>query len=250
MSDRISFAEYGNPEGFPILIQHGLIASIKDAALFARLAANGARLICIARPGYGESAPHEMTNIGEWGDIVSTLVERLDLRQFDVLGMSSGAPYSYAIAWRLPEKARNVFVFSGIPALYDEAVLAHWPFPVDRQASLAGLQTLADEVFFSGLPAEALASDDIRDSMMHHNFGIALDFKLRCQDWGFRLSQRNTPVYMQHSRNDSSIPLVTAEMTARLLPNCRLEVKDSDVHFSTQALDEFIQNTILAHSTY
>ena len=70
----LSYAEYGNPNGYPILIQHGLIASIKGAAVFDRLIQCGARLICTARPGYGESSPYEMKNIGEWGDVVSVLI--------------------------------------------------------------------------------------------------------------------------------------------------------------------------------
>lgn len=59
----ISYADFGNPNGFPILLQHGLIASIKDVHLFHRLVDFGARLISPARPGYGESTPYEMTDI-------------------------------------------------------------------------------------------------------------------------------------------------------------------------------------------
>ena len=70
-----------------------------------------------------------MRNIGEWGDIVAGLVDELAIAQFDVLGMSSGAPYSYAIGSGLPDRTRNIFIFSGTPALYDERVLAHWPYP-------------------------------------------------------------------------------------------------------------------------
>ncbi len=50
----LSYAEYGDMNGFPILIQHGLIASIKSFDLFEPLLRLGTRLICIARPGYGE----------------------------------------------------------------------------------------------------------------------------------------------------------------------------------------------------
>jgi hypothetical protein len=42
-----------------------LIASITDHHLFDRLLAAGIRLICIARPGYGESSPYVMANLGE-----------------------------------------------------------------------------------------------------------------------------------------------------------------------------------------
>lgn len=236
----LSYAETGDPHGFPVLIQHGLIASIRDNQLFNGLRSAGARLIAIARPGYGESTPHPMNNMAEWGEIVALLVEELRLTQFDVLGMSSGAPYSYAIAWRMPAKTRRLWILSGTPALFDDAVLAHWPYPVDRQAGLAELQTLAHELFFAHASPAELARDDMRDSLRWHSFGIAQDFKLRCQDWGFGLSEIATPVRMRHSRADDSVPLITAELTARQLPNCQFEVREHDPHFSQAVLDDFL----------
>ena len=86
----ISYAEYGDKNGFPVLINHGMIASIRDGWLFDRLIRLGAHLVCIARPGYGESSPFQMQNIGQWADIVSVLIEELHLARFDVFGMSSG----------------------------------------------------------------------------------------------------------------------------------------------------------------
>jgi pimeloyl-ACP methyl ester carboxylesterase len=240
----LSFTEYGDRNGFPILVQHGLIASILDGDLFSRLIDSGRRLICMARPGYGDSSPYEMRNMAEWGSIVGVLADALNLAEFDVLGMSSGAPYSYAIGYKLPDKVRNIFIFSGTPALYDDRILAHWPYPVDKSASIAELQELAHELFFANLPAEDMLRDDIRDSMMHQGFGIAQDFKLRCNDWGFRLSNVKPPVYMQHSREDQQVPFITADMTAKLLPNCRFDIRDGE-HFSPEDLDQFLK-TILA----
>lgn len=126
----LSYADYGNRDGYPILVQHGLIASISEYHLFDRLIKTGKRIICPARPGYGQSTPYQMTNIAEWGEIVSVLVDDLGLTQCDVLGMSSGALYSYAIGYKIPGKVRNIYIFSGTPALYDNTVLAYWPYPV------------------------------------------------------------------------------------------------------------------------
>jgi pimeloyl-ACP methyl ester carboxylesterase len=162
----LSYAEYGDRNGFPILIQHGLIASISDSYFFERLIQAGRRLICMARPGYGESSPYVMHDIGEWGEIVAVLIEELKLAQFDVLGMSSGAPYSYSIGYRFPEKVRNIFILSGIPALYDEKVLAFWPYPVNRNATMAELEKVANDLFFANLSTEDLAKNDIQDSRM------------------------------------------------------------------------------------
>ncbi len=236
----LSYAEDGDPSGYPILIQHGLIASINDQQLFKHLIETGARLISIARPGYGESSPYVMKNIGEWGEIVSVLVGELGLAQFDVLGISSGAPYSYAIGYKLPDQARNLFILSGTPALYDESVLSYWPYPVKKDASMAEMQTLAYELFFSHLSKEDLAKDEIKDSIMNHCFGIAQDLKLRCIDWGFQLPDVKGRVFMRHSRSDDSVPFIAAEMTSKLLTNCRLEIRENDVHFSQEVLDDFI----------
>jgi pimeloyl-ACP methyl ester carboxylesterase len=237
----LAYAEYGNKSGYPILIQHGLIASIKDYAIFERLIGLGAHLICIARPGYGESSPCVMTNIAGWADLVSILIDELQLAHFDILGMSSGAPYSYAIGYKFPDKVRNIYIFSGTPALYDESILSFWPYPVNKNASIAEMQKLAYELYFSNLSEEDLTQNDIKDSMMNDCYGIAQDLKLRCVDWGFNLSDVKVNVTMQHSKFDNSVPFITAEMTSKLLPNCRFVRKENDVHFSKEALDDFIK---------
>jgi len=240
----LSYADFGSPDGFPVLIQHGMVASVEDAHLFQRLGDVGARLIAIARPGYGASSPYAMKNVGEWGEIVALLVDHLGLRRFDVFGISSGAPYAYAIAARIPEKTRRVFILSGIPALCDDAVLAHWPHPSNRGATVAEMQPVARAVFFSGLPAGALAQPDVRDAMMHDCFGPALDLSIRAMDWGFSLAEVRAPVTMRHSREDL---FAAAELTARLLPDCTLEAREHDPHFSPEVLDDFITSVMARH---
>lgn len=237
----LAYTDSGSRDGFPVLVQHGMIASVEDAHLFQRLADAGARLIAIARPGYGASSPYPMHNVGEWGEIVALLVDHLGLRRFDVFGISSGAPYAYAIAAHIPEKTRSVFILSGIPALCDDAVLAHWPHPSNRNATVAEMQPVAREVFFSGLPAGALAQPDVRDAMMHDCFGPALDLSIRAMDWGFTLAEVHAPVTMRHSREDL---FAAAELTAQMLPHCTLEAREHDPHFSQEVLDDFITSVM------
>jgi pimeloyl-ACP methyl ester carboxylesterase len=241
----LSYAEYGNKNGFPILVQHGLIASIDDCDLFDRLIRSGAWLICMARPGYGESSPHGMESFAEWADILAPLIEELKLTQFDILGMSSGAPYSYAIGCRFSEKVRNIYIFSGIPALYDEVVLAAWPYGPIEDQSMSSVQHLAHQLFFSNLTAEDREKSDIRDSMVNNSFGVAQDLRLRFMDWGFCLADVKARVFMRHSKCDDAVPFQTAQRTAQLLPNCQLEVMETGPHFSKDALDDFIKTTIL-----
>jgi len=241
----LSYAEYGDQSGYPILIQHGLIASIEDVDLFDRLLRMHTRLICIARPGYGESSPYEMKSFAEWAEIVSPLISELSLAKFDILGMSSGAPYSYSIGYRFPDKVQRIFIFSGIPALYDEQVLSDWPYPILRNGTMADHQKLAHELFFQNLTSDDLKKNDVRDSMMYNCFGVAQDLKLRFMDWGFRLSDVKAKVFMRHSKSDEGVPFTTAVRTAELLPNCELELLETGPHFSKEALDDFIAKTMV-----
>jgi pimeloyl-ACP methyl ester carboxylesterase len=242
----LSYAEYGDRNGFPILIQHGLIASISEYHLFNRLIEAGNRLICTARPGYGQSSPYQMANMAEWGEITSVLINSLDLVKFDILGMSSGAPYSYAIGYKIPNKTRNIYIFSGTPALNDNQVIALWPYPVDKEASIAEMKKVAKDVFFPTVTEKDLMRDEIKDSMMNDCFGVAQDLRLRCMDWGFALPEVKQAVYMEHSQTDQEVPFIAAELTAKMMPNCQLKVREGE-HFSADALDQFIQNIILRH---
>lgn len=244
----VSYADVGERDGFPILIQHGMIASIKEQQLFAQLVKAGRRVISIARPGYGESAPYALGSVGEWGEIACWLADVLGLAKVDVLGISSGAPYNYAIAHAMPERVRKLFILSGTPALYDDEVLAHWPFPSNRGASISDLQRLSYDLFFAHLPPQEMQKDDILDSMRNDCFGIAQDLKIRSQDWGFRLEDVKTPVYMRHSRSDEAVPFACVERTAHLLPHCRLEAIENDPHFSSEVLDRFIREVIETES--
>jgi pimeloyl-ACP methyl ester carboxylesterase len=186
-----------------------------------------------------------MDSFAAWSDIVSPLIDELQLSQFDILGMSSGAPYSYAIGCKIPDRVRNIYIFSGIPALYDEMVRADWPYPAIDHQTMPEVEALAYELFFSNLTPDDLKKNAIRDSMMHHGFGVAQDLILRFKDWGFRLSDIKARVFMRHSRCDEAVPFKTAVRTAELIPHCTLELVETGPHFSKEALDEFIEQTIL-----
>lgn len=239
---RLSYAEYGDQNGYPILIQHGLIASIDDYDLFDRLLRLNTRLICIARPGYGESSPYVMESYAEWAEIVGLLIQELKLSQFDVLGMSSGAPYSYALGYKFPNKVRHIYIFSGIPALYDEIVRSHWPYPVIQNTNMDDMEKLAHDLFFANLTPDDYKKNDVRDSLMNNGFGVAQDLRLRFLNWGFSLSDVKVKVFMRHSKEDE--PYYPAVRTAELLPNCELVLTETGPHFSKDALDEFIRETV------
>ncbi len=241
----LSYIDRGDPAGFPLLTQHGLIASIEDTFLFDRIIQAGARVISIARPGYGDSSPWVLNSYLEWADLVGQVIDELNISSFDVLGMSSGAPYSYALGARFPERVRFLYIFSGLPAFYDEKVLSLWPHPPIRGKTVVELEPLAREIFFSWVTEADKSKNDIRDSMANDCFGVAQDLRLRFVEWGFTLADVKACVFMRQSKEDE--PYLAAVRTAELLPNCQLELLESGPHFSPEALGDFIQITILSH---
>jgi pimeloyl-ACP methyl ester carboxylesterase len=240
--EKIAYNDFGNIKGFPILIQHGAIASIKDVDLFEKLEPY-ARIICIARPGYGESSPYILNNMLEYGIIISKLVEYLSIEKFDVLSSSAGAPYGYAIGKACQEKTRNIYVYSGTPALYDEEVQKYWPFPISKDLTIEECQKTAYEAFFSGIPESALNNNAIKDSMANNCFGEAQNIRIRFKDWGFKLSEINSKVFIQHSKKDGPYRMVLR--TVELLPNCELELLEEGEHFTKEGYESFIEKTII-----
>lgn len=241
---RVAVNDIGPHAGFPIVVHHGMIASIRDTALFASLVGAGRRVILLARPGYGDSSPVVLPNVAGWGALAEAALDALHVGAFDILGISSGAPYAYALAARCPDRTRDVFIFSGTPALYDARVAALWPYPLDTAASLADLQDMAHSLFFARLSPEQAQDPATVDASAHDCFGIALDLQIRCRDWRFDLRDIGARVYMQHAIDDTSVPFATAKITASLVKHCILDERESSDHFSNELLDAFLRQTV------
>lgn len=50
---------------------------------------------------------------------------------------------------------------------------------------------------------------------------------------------------MQHSKKDDVLPYIMAERTAKLLPDCELELLEEGSHFTVEGYKTFIQQTII-----
>jgi len=243
----ISYTEYGNPNGFPLLVQHGMIASIKSGDIFNNDLKDLARIICIARPGYGESSAIPMNNYRQWGEITSCVINELSLTDFDIFSSSAGAPYGYAVSSVCHPQVRNIYVYSGMPAFYDELVRENWPYPIQNGLSHSEWEKITYDMFFTNATPEMLNDIDIKDSMCNKCFGLAQEFRLRFENWGFDLSTVEAKVFMQHSKQDEVIPYRAAERTTLLLPDCILELLEEGPHFSFESYQQFITRTIIPH---
>lgn len=242
-------AEYGPPDGPVLLVQHGLFGSAElGDPWLDRAEAHGVRLVAVERPGYGRSAPAPMTAVADWCAILDPLLERLCGRAggpIDVVGISAGAPYTYALAALRPERVRAAWLLSGLPYVYDDAVRGLYP-----DASLR-----AWEFYGTADPAEVAASfaeahdrlvaafrdvphlvRALEESRATGYVGPAREARLQVHPWGFEPADVLRPVTAWHSRGDDQIPFAAAERTVAMVAGGRLLEQVEPGHLPSEAV--------------
>lgn len=110
---RLSFLEFGDPAGTPVVWCHGTPGGASEATVAAASARElGVRLISPSRPGMGLSdarrGPRPGGRVIDWPDGLAHLADHLDLGSFGLLGVSGGGPFALATALRLPERLTGV----------------------------------------------------------------------------------------------------------------------------------------------
>lgn len=98
----LGFAEYGSPNGIPLLYFHGYPSSRLEARPIDDMARRqGLRILALDRPGFGLSTPQPRRRILDWPNDVQAFAQGMRLPRFAVLGVSGGGPYALACAYVL-----------------------------------------------------------------------------------------------------------------------------------------------------
>lgn len=128
----LSFAQYGEPDGFPILNAHGGLACRLDVASAASVARTcGVRLISPDRPGVGHSDPQPGRTILDWSRDVAELLDQLHIDRFAVMGWSLGGQYAAAVSYALPQRVTRAVIIAGSLPLSDSGAFKRLP-TIDR----------------------------------------------------------------------------------------------------------------------
>jgi pimeloyl-ACP methyl ester carboxylesterase len=102
----VGYADWGDPDGRPVLFFHGTPAS--------RLAVEcGVRLLSLDRPGIGLSDPAPGRSLLDWARDVDAFADALGLDRFAIAGWSGGGPYVLACAYALSDRLTDAAVLSG-----------------------------------------------------------------------------------------------------------------------------------------
>jgi pimeloyl-ACP methyl ester carboxylesterase len=107
----LEYAEAG--AGAPVLVSHGIFHGCDGGLLSVRSLLPKRRIIAPSRFGYlGSELPAGATPQDQ-ADAFSALLDRLDVPQADVVGISAGTTAGLEFALRHPDRTRHLVVLSG-----------------------------------------------------------------------------------------------------------------------------------------
>ena len=261
---RLAFAEFGNPDGTPVFLFHGLLGTrlyrYPDDALTESL---GIRLITVDRPGLGMSDIQPDRTLLDWPDTVADIADVLKIERFVVLGHSAGGPYAAACAFKLPDRVRKASIVAGFPPIDQPKILRQLGLPlrglyrIVRNAPwlvkialrifwrLNGRRHDNESVLQAILkpfpePDQELFSDpDLRDMMLDNieelrssgSVGYAEEMVLLSRPWGFQPEQINVPVSLWWGESEIQFPIGIAQHLASAIPNSQLHTIPNAGHY-------------------
>jgi pimeloyl-ACP methyl ester carboxylesterase len=263
----VSYAEYGAPDGRPVLALHGapacrLMFSVADAEAKSR----GLRFIAPDRPGYGLTPPDDRVSLSGRTEWLKAVVDALRLDRFAVLAVSGGSPYAVSLAALCPERIAALALVSPMGPVADYAESAdskleplsfmhdrffmHMPYRtwVTHPLSDVGAWMYRHGPdFFNGLlPKLAVTPDsgilsqrhvsEVMRTMTLEAFrqgggGGMADLEIFGRPWNVKFADVNTPALVWQGTEDHVVPPQAARWLARQLPRCELHSLDGAGHF-------------------
>ncbi|MDT5221679.1 MAG: hypothetical protein QOF15_3784 [Mycobacterium sp.] len=171
---RLSYAQYGDLEGFPVLNAHGGLACRLDVASAAPAAQIcGIRLISPDRPGVGRSDPQPDRTILDWTRDVTELLDRLAVDRFAVMGWSLGGQYAAAVSYMLPGRVTRAAIIAGSLPLTDAGAFDRLP-TIDRNyIRLSRFAPWGAQLCFRGMGLAAEAAPRLYGWLAARNLGTA-----------------------------------------------------------------------------
>jgi pimeloyl-ACP methyl ester carboxylesterase len=256
---RLAYAEWGDPDGRPVLGCHGSPSSrlerhVEDPRTYCRW---GVRLIVPDRPGFGRSDPQPDRRVLDWPGDVEQLLAHLGVDRFAVLSLSGGAAYALACAHALGERVHSVGILGGAPPPDVPWPWPQWvPDPLRRIAHRPTPARLLQPVFAPiavrpaliprylqvrlnpadrrviGRPAvRRILARTFTEGLRNGPAALAEDRALLFRPWGFPLSQVRQHVHIWHGTQDWQVPAALGRALAAMLPRRTTHWFPGEGHF-------------------
>jgi pimeloyl-ACP methyl ester carboxylesterase len=261
----LALAEWGAPDGFPVLQFHGTpgsrLAHHPDENIYVEA---GARLITYNRPGYGGSDRHRGRRVVDCVSDVVAIADALELEKFAITGGSGGGPHALAVAAGLPERVTRAACASS-PAPYDvdfdwlagmdplNVREVEWALQgeevyvpnIEREAAEAlervaadPSKLLGDDWELSEADRAALArtefhemiSADLSEALSTGVFGWTDDMFAILQPWGFDIADIRVPTRVIYGITDVLVPVQHGEWLAEHVPGAEIVIEEELGH--------------------
>jgi pimeloyl-ACP methyl ester carboxylesterase len=248
---RLSYAQYGDPNGFPVLNAHGGLACRLDVAAAAQVAnLCKVRLISPDRPGVGRSDPQPGRTILDWARDVAQLLDGLDVNRFAVMGWSLGGQYAAAVSCALPQRVTRGAIIAGALPLTEPGAVDGLP-SIDRTyirmscrapwvARLCframGLAAACAPRFYGWLAARELGTADgavvradgfktfahMSREALRQPQGVVEEYRAMVRPWGFAPEDIQVPVDIWAGTDDQLLNPSWPGELARRIPDATL----------------------------
>ena len=255
---KLSWNEYGAPDGEPMFYFHGITSSRAEAQTADTIAKDlGIRLIAPDRPGFGDSDAQQGFRLLDWPNVISQLADKLQFKQFSILGFSGGGAYALACAHELAERIKQITVV-GSSAPFETKVMQEYIsadfkplYELAASDYTAAIQQVSQmvaspEVFIDNLQPALPESDKtlFNQSSFHKLFlenltlatnngvnGIVNDLRNFKLPWQFNLEDIQLPINIWHGRDDLLIGFPVAEYLADTLNNTSTHFLNNNGHY-------------------
>lgn len=258
----LGFAEYGDPNGSPVVYHYGGGGSSLLGRRVDSLAiVSGVRLIVPDRPGMGNSEYVDDRKLTDWPADVAELMDHLGIDTFAVMSESAGTPYALVLAHAMPDRVSQAAVVAGVCPTdgdFDKKTLPgtlRMNLSLSKKAPLWFLRwnvktttkmvknnpdkfmkivsknlSEPDQKLMMDLSEQEILLAGFVEGNRQGPAGPALEARLYSRPWGFDLSEIIVPVTIHHGLLDKSTPVIMAEHLNDLIPTATLKLYAGEGH--------------------
>ncbi len=258
----LSYAEYGDPDGEPVITFHPTTGSrLQCHPNDALTRSHSVRIILVDRPGFGFSTPQDNRTFLSFADDIAELAVFLKLQCFSLLGYCGGGPYAFACAHKFGSRVKQLTIVSGVTP-YDSIdlllgastinrllvkIATILPDSVFHLASILAKRIINEpELYLDELQGDLCSSD--RDALNEpeflNNFMVALADSLRqgpgelareqllfSNHWGFDHTSIKVPTDLWYGDMDRHVPTTLSDQLASDLPAAQFHKIENYGHF-------------------
>ncbi|MFC7140180.1 alpha/beta fold hydrolase [Halosimplex aquaticum] len=248
---RLSYAEYGDPSGEPVVVLHGTPGSRLLGALFDEDARDRCvRVLAPDRPGFGRSADWSGRRPIDAGAWFEALLADADVSTAPVAAFSGGSADGLALAATRGDLVDRLDLVSGAvppsiargtPRLQRTLGRVAVRTPRLLGAALRGQTSIAARGSpstvvgqYTDEPGEIRASTaelvrrDFVESCTRSRNGAVTELSWVVEGWGFDVRDVDCPVTLWHGDRDANVPVADASRLRDRLSNGQLTRLDAD----------------------